>query len=123
MKLLKRPSRECDREFLWELHQNSMREYVDQTWGWWDADQRARFDVSFKPGDRDIIEIDNVPVGYICTESRPGKLLLLSVEISPSYQRRGIGTSLVRGLLAEATSARQLVELQVLRVNPARKLY
>ena len=100
-----------------------MREYVDQTWGWRDADQRTRFNQSFRPGDREIIEIENVPVGFISTESTPGKLRLLSIEITPSYQRQGIATSLVQDLISEATNADQLVELQVLRVNPARKLY
>ena len=123
MKFSKRLSREADREFLWALHQNSMREYVDQTWGWRDADHRTRFNQSSRPGDLEIIEIENVPVGFISTESIPGKLRLLSIEITPSYQRQGIATSLIQDLISKATNADQLVELQVLRVNPARKLY
>lgn len=45
------------------------------------------------------------------------------MAIDPTRQGRGLGTEIVRNLLAEAAAARVPVELQVLKVNPARRLY
>ena len=45
------------------------------------------------------------------------------IEISPDYQRRGIGTILMHDLLRKAAARGISVTLQVLKVNPARVLY
>ncbi len=100
-----------------------MREYVDQTWGWREEDQRAAFDASFEAGGCLIISAEDEPVGSLSTERMPDRLRLLRIEIAPLYQSRGIGSAFVRDLIAEAQDSGQFVQLRVLRVNPARRLY
>jgi GNAT superfamily N-acetyltransferase len=39
------------------------------------------------------------------------------------FQRRGIGTEVVKRLIAEANSLNLAVRLNVVRINPARRLY
>ena len=51
-----RPALDGDFEFLWRLHQVTMRDYVDKTWGWDDAFQLQRFRETFQ-ADRDGLEI------------------------------------------------------------------
>ncbi|RFU48403.1 N-acetyltransferase [Paraburkholderia sp. DHOC27] len=41
----------------------------------------------------------------------------------PSHQRLGIGTALLKRLIAQAHADRKPIRLRVLRVNPARQLY
>ena len=45
------------------------------------------------------------------------------VSVAPAVQRRGIGAALIRSLLDEASVAGKRVHLDVLRANPARRLY
>ena len=46
-----------------------------------------------------------------------------AIEVDPSFQCRGIGTQLMRDIIADARRCALPVELEVLHVNPARRLY
>jgi ribosomal protein S18 acetylase RimI-like enzyme len=118
-----RPVTQDDCAFLWWLHQATRRPYVDRTWGWDEAWQSQYFQEHFEPTVREIVEADGVAVGSIAVERRKGLIFLVAIEIAPNYQNRGIGTSLIRALLKEAESQGVPVELSVLKVNPARRLY
>jgi len=48
---------------------------------------------------------------------------LQQLQILPAYQGRGIGTEVIRAMLAEARKARVTVSLNVLHGNPAVHLY
>jgi len=118
-----RPATQEDYDFLWWLHRVTMRSYVDKTWGWDEAWQSQSFQERFDPTTREIIEFDGVPIGYIAVERRKEVIFLSSIEIAPDYQNRGIGTMLVQSLLDEGRSRGVPVELYVLKVNPAQRLY
>ena len=122
-KITLRPADVGDREFLWWLHQATMREYVDKTWGWDDNWQRERFDAGFRPTALQIIECGQKTIGYISVERRPDEIFLVSIEIAPEFQSRGIATHLISRLFAEADEAGLPIRLFVLKVNPARRLY
>jgi ribosomal protein S18 acetylase RimI-like enzyme len=112
-----------DREFLWRLHRETMRVYVDRTWGWNDDWQRKRFDENFDAAPLTMIEYGTLTIGYICLH-RPGhEIFLASIEIAPEFQNQGIGTRLIRDVLDESDRLRLAVRLSVLKVNPARRLY
>jgi ribosomal protein S18 acetylase RimI-like enzyme len=106
-----RPATAADRGFLFELNRQTMREYVEAVWGWDDAFQARFFDEHFVPdGSRQIIQVDGCDVGM--------------VEVLPEWQGRGIGTSVVRSVLARGQQGAKPVVLRVLRVNQrARRLY
>jgi ribosomal protein S18 acetylase RimI-like enzyme len=112
-----------DKDFLWRLHRETMRQYVDQTWGWDDDWQRQRFDENFNPDLLQIIECGQKPAGYIAVEWRDDGLLLGAIEIAPEFQNRGIGTQLILELFRECDRRRRPMRLSVLKVNPARRLY
>ncbi|HTW64020.1 MAG TPA: GNAT family N-acetyltransferase [Bryobacteraceae bacterium] len=112
-----------DREFLWWLHRETMREYVDKTWGWDETFQRSKFDQNFDPLPLLIIQKDSEPIGYICV-GRPGdEIFLAAIEIVPAEQNQGIASQLINEILDEADRSQLPVNLQVLKVNPARRLY
>jgi ribosomal protein S18 acetylase RimI-like enzyme len=116
-----RQATEGDKEFCWNLHGQTMRDYVDATWGWLEADQAKRFEASFDPSKVLIIELDEQPIGMLVVDLSHVPVRILSIEISPEHQKSGHGTAIISGIIERA--AGQPVWLQVLKVNPARDLY
>jgi ribosomal protein S18 acetylase RimI-like enzyme len=94
---------------------------VKEAFGRWDdEEQRARFAVRAGEESDQVIELDAEPIGCMCVEWHPDHAFIVRVQVLPEFQRRGIGSHVVREVIA-AASARQLpVRLQVLKVNPAR---
>ncbi len=118
-----RPATLEDTEFLFHLLKATMREYVDQTWGWDEEWQQAYFQMRFDPTKNQIIVLDDQDIGVMSTEKRENEIFLSSIYILPEYQGQGIGTQLLKSLLAEAFGEGLPVTLRVLKVNPARRLY
>jgi ribosomal protein S18 acetylase RimI-like enzyme len=119
-----RPAAEADFDFLYDLHEASMRDYVHATWGWVDAFQREMFRASFGKRPRSIVIVDGVDNGVLGVERRADDVYLDLIELHPRVQRRGIGAALVRSVVEEATASRLPAALRVLKVNVgARRLY
>jgi len=118
-----RPATPEDAEFLFHLLKATMREYVDQTWGWDEEWQQAYFQMRFDPTKNQIIVLDDQDIGVMSTEKRENEIFLSSIYILPEYQGQGIGTQLLKSLVAEAFGEGLPVTLRVLKVNPARRLY
>ena len=113
-----------DLEFLFSLLRVALGPYVVQTFGPWDdAEQRARFFAATDPAMHRIVEQDGRPVGCLAVRRLPDEVRLNRVLLLPEVQSRGIGTQLVREVLAQARAAGLPVRLRVFRVNPARRLY
>ena len=109
-----------DLEFLWLLHNSALKNYVAQTWGWDENWQRLDFIEKFNPAEGVIIVVDNTDAGFLWTIERETETLLVSIRLLPQFQNRGIGTKIIVNLLNDSKNP---VRLQVLKVNPARRLY
>jgi ribosomal protein S18 acetylase RimI-like enzyme len=118
-----RKAHASDREFLFGLHVATMRDYVGQTWGWDDGEQRRMFDEHFNTTDVDVIECDGKAIGMQVVSTTQDSLELDNIEILPEHQGRGYGSALIGDILRRARATRRQVHLQVLKVNPARALY
>ena len=125
MSLSYRPATPADFEFFFRLHEAAMRAYVEEAYGPWDADwQRTYFRETFDPALLRVIQWNGQDAGMLHVQERSEELFLVDIEILPAFQRRGIGTQVLRSLIAEAERQGKPVALQVLRVNhEARKLY
>jgi ribosomal protein S18 acetylase RimI-like enzyme len=123
MKIGLRPGAPRDREFLWGLHRAALRDYVDQTWGWDENWQRDKFEENFDPAGLLIVERDGDPIGQISVRRTADEIFLAAIEIAPEHQNQGIGSQLLKALLSESGQSQLPVTLQVLKVNPARRLY
>ncbi len=123
MQISLRPATQEDYDFLWWLHCATLRPCIEETWGWDEQWQAQHFRDRFDPTACQIIEDGGAPIGCISVERREDGIFLSVIEITPDRQDQGIGTELVRALLDEADSRGVPVELQVLKVNPARSLY
>jgi GNAT superfamily N-acetyltransferase len=118
-----RPATAEDFDFLWNLHRATMRPYVEAIWGWDEGVQARRFREAFDPAHRQIVIVGGHPVGVLHVDDLPRAVFLANVEIDPAHQRRGLGTALVESVIDRAKSLGLPVTLQVLRVNPVRRLY
>jgi SAM-dependent methyltransferase len=118
-----RPASDADREFLRALHHACLRPWVEPTWGWDESDQDRRFDAAFATDGRSIVELEGRPVGTLRLGRDERGLRVDDVEVAPGHQGRGIGTRLLRDVLAEADREGLPVRLRVLRTSPARRLY
>jgi ribosomal protein S18 acetylase RimI-like enzyme len=119
-----RRATDSDKRFLYLLHCATMREAIEKTWGWDEAWQRFDFEKRFGQYLVSIIEADGRDAGGLWLDSSPDVIYIADFQVLPALQGRGIGTSVLRGLIAEAATRRVPVELVVLQVNPrARRLY
>lgn len=113
-----------DFAFLYELHRTTIREAVEATWGWDEAFQRRRFREHFDPAGSQIIVVDGRDVGVLQVEAWGDELFLGLIEIALSHQGRGLGTRIIKDVMALAHAEKRPVFLHVLKTNPrARRLY
>jgi ribosomal protein S18 acetylase RimI-like enzyme len=117
-----RPARGDDFEFLFRLLTVALGPYVAEIWGWNEDEQRQRFARHFDAGRYQIVHLEK-DIGTIEVEQREREIYLCNIELLPEYQRKGIGTALIREVLADADRKSLPVTLQVFKINPARRLY
>lgn len=119
-----RPAVANDCAWLWETKTRCLRTYIEQTYGAWDEDtQRARFDATFSPEEIQIATVEGHDAGFIHARQDADTLQLFNLMVAPEFQGRGLGTALLRHLQTQASQHRVPIRLQVMKVNPARRLY
>lgn len=120
-----RPATRADADWLYALRRTTMQVYVEAAFGHWDeAAQRGRFHVGHELANMEIIEVGDRAVGLLHIERARHEIFLANLQIQPGFQRRGLGTAVIRRLLDEGRQAHLPVRLQVLKTNPsARALY
>ncbi len=107
-----------DKEFVWQLSVLCFRDVVIRQFGQWDNDwQVANFDRHWCPEKCSIVLRDDAPVGILSTWRETEGMFLSQVLIHPDHQNQGIGSSLLRGVMAEAEAGGMPVRLQVLSEN------
>lgn len=85
--------------------------------------QQQYYATQFPCAHREILELDNVVIGRLFTDRRQNKIHLIDISLLPQFRGQGIGTFLLNGLLAEATSTDKCISIHVERSNPAMRLY
>ena len=86
---------ESDREFLYELHRTTMREVIEETWGWDESWQRQDFDRRLAEDIAWIIEVDREKAGGLWLDWQRDALDIQELQICPAYQGRGLGTAVI----------------------------
>ena len=108
-----------DLEFLDTVNTICMREHVERVMEWCPS----LFRESFDPSVTRIILFKGTKIGLLKVFRQPKELYLEAVMILPEYQNQGLGESAVRFVMEEAAKAGLPVCLQVLKGNPAKRLY
>lgn len=119
-----RPATDEDYDFLYRLHITTMRAAIEATWGWDETFQADYFRSHWNPAKRQIVMVDGREAGVLTLEQRPEAIFLALIEIHPHYQGQGLGTALIRQVMATAHRQGFPVELHVLKASTgARRLY
>jgi GNAT superfamily N-acetyltransferase len=71
----------------------------------------------------DVILVDGVPAGRLYVHRRPNEIRLVDITLLPEHRKGGLGTSILRDLLAEGEAAGKPVTIHVEVYNPAMRLY
>jgi len=114
---------ENDIDFLYILHVATIKAYVDKIWGWDDVFQESVFRKNYVPANIQIITLADTDIGMLSVEERTEDVFLRAIEIHPTYQQQGLGTTIIQHIIDDAARRMKPVRLQVLKVNPAKKLY
>jgi GNAT superfamily N-acetyltransferase len=115
-----------DEGFLYELHREAMRDYVEITWGWNEGWQRAHFTTSYAPlHNAVIVRTASAPadVGRISLTRHRRSIFLRDIVLAAGERGPGIGSAILGAVIALAEDSDRHVELNVLACNPARHLY
>jgi len=114
-----------DHEFLRTAHHAGLRPWIEQTWDWDEAhqDEIHAERMGRRGAHMQIVSVAGQDVGYLDVDLRETPWKLNSIVLVPAAQGRGIGSRVVRDILANARAAGVPMTLQVLVVNPARRLY
>jgi ribosomal protein S18 acetylase RimI-like enzyme len=84
----------------------------------WQFDlQRREYDARFPDSRYQLVLIDGEPAGRIWTGEDEDQIRLLDIALLPQFQRRGVGTILLKELMKEAASAGKLLRHMVFVLN------
>ena len=85
--------------------------------------QQNWYKTAYPDAQHQVILCDGQPIGRILVDRTPEFFLLVDIALLPEHQKQGIGTNYLLELLDEAKRAGVPVRLQVLKNNPAQRLY
>ena len=128
-----RPVEPCDDEFLYRVYAGTRTEELAIV-PWDDAQKdaflRAQFDAqsrwyreNYPRATNEMVVVDGAPAGRLDLHRGPTEIRIVDIALLPEYRGNGVGTSLLRDLLAEADAAGKRVTIHVERLNPALRLY
>ncbi len=126
------PERPEHEPFLYGLYASVRQPELD-AWGWPQAAHDTFLRVQFKaqqnfrashPRAESLIVFQGGdPIGRLILCRTESEILLLDIALVPEHRRRGIGSMLIRRLVAEAAEAGRPLRLDVLKGHRAAALY
>ncbi|PAS98216.1 MAG: GNAT family N-acetyltransferase [Candidatus Dactylopiibacterium carminicum] len=128
-----RPARDEDGDFLLRVHastreaERALGGWTDEAWIEFIAEQQARQQAGYlaqcaRPA-FNLILLGDEPVGRFYRDDGKQEIRLLDLALLPGHRGLGIGTCLIRDVLAEAQATKRCVGLHVGITNPALALY
>jgi ribosomal protein S18 acetylase RimI-like enzyme len=87
------------------------------------AAHEAKFPEQWNVGEVRIIALDGQDIGWLQWSPQANAFFLGQLYIDTPFQKHGIGTEVMRGLIAEAADAQKPIQLDVVKINPALRLY
>lgn len=101
------------------IHRQNMRGYVEQNYSWNDK----LFKSKFIPDDYIVLQKQQEIIGFLKLVPQNNSLYLGEIQIKSTHQNRGIGTTILQFIIDRSLEKDRRIWLQVLKGNPAIKLY
>jgi GNAT superfamily N-acetyltransferase len=129
-----RPIGSDDMDFLFGVYRSTREEelamVVDWTAEMKEAFVRQQFNAQhvwyqehYEGASFDVVLVEGAPAGRLYVHRRPEEIRLVDIALLPKFRKGGIGTSILRDLLAEGEAAGKPVTIHVEIYNPAMRLY
>lgn len=133
MSVALRPVAEGDEAFLLKAYASIRAEELAQV-PWSEAQRDAFLKMQFDAqqlhyqthnpnATHDIILLNAQATGRLYVARRDREIRILDLTILPEYRNRGIGTSLIKDLMAEAAGAAKPLTIYVENYNPSYRLF
>ena len=128
-----RPITPDDSEFLYRLYASTRAEELAQVP--WSEEEKERFlrlqfeaqhkyyREQFPRARFDLVVLGDVTVGRLYVDQREDEIRLIDIALLPEHRGSGLGSRLMKGVLAQAEIAGLPVQIHVERDNPAMRLY
>jgi len=85
--------------------------------------QEIGFQHQWNPTQVRILTLNGADIGWLQSFTQANELFLGQLIVERAFQRRGIGTEVVKRLICEAARLDQAMRLNVVKINPAVRLY
>ena len=123
MKIALREARPVDYGFARQLYAVTMRDLTERAFGWDEYRQDLSFARQYVQSEVRIIMLNGRDVGWLQTRNVEPTLHLFQFYVAPAWQNQGIGTLVLKRVLAQAQRRGWNVALSVMKENSARRLY
>ena len=128
-----RPVRQEDEKFLFEVYSGTRTEELSQT-GWDEAQKQAflmmqfaaqqqHYQSHFPEGSYQVIVKDGRSIGRIYTARNNQEIRILDIALLPQHRNVGIGTILLKDILADAEESHLAVRIYVESFNRSLRLF
>jgi ribosomal protein S18 acetylase RimI-like enzyme len=133
MNVTLRPITDADMDFLHRLYATTREDELKQVD--WTPEQKAAFvshqfhaqhqywQENYTDTSWDLILGDGEPIGRLYVARWPDDIRIVDIALMPEHRRGGVGTGLLREILAEGDATGRKVSIHVEMYNPARRLY
>lgn len=121
-------------EFLFRLYASTRADEMAMVVDWTDEQKEAFLQMQFQAQDAwyrehyegaqlDLLLVDGAPAGRFYIHRREAEIRLMDIALLPEHRNSGIGSSVLRDLMAEAEAAGKPLTIHVEKYNPAMRLY
>jgi len=128
-----RPALDGDRPFLFQVYASSREQELAPV-PWTPQEKLSFLEQQFRFQDHHyrtyyegaqflIIQVDDRDAGRLYLHRSSDEILVMDIALLPGEQKRGVGTSILSGLVAEADASGRSMSLHVEPDNPALRLY
>ena len=133
MNVTLRPITDADMDFLHRLYATTREDELKQVD--WTDEQKAAFvshqfhaqhqywHENYTDTSWDLILGDGEPIGRLYVARWPDDIRIVDIALMPEHRGGGVGTRLLRDVLAEGDATGRKVSIHVEIYNPARRLY
>jgi GNAT superfamily N-acetyltransferase len=107
----------CRRTYFAEM------DWINERLGLKRGEQESMFRKQWNPAQVAMIQADGNDVGWLQTVVGRSEHMLGQIFVAAPYQRKGIGSEVLRRIIGEASGRGLPVRLAVVKFNPSRSLY
>lgn len=122
-----------DELFLFQLYSSTRQDEL-LSWGWGEQEKQAFLSMQWRAQTmsyaaaypnalREIVQQQQAPVGQLYTSCHGNRWLLIDISLLPEYRNQGIGSCLIQKLQEHALRAEATIQLSVLPMSSAARLY